>query len=126
MSFCPFCGKELFEGKTYCLCCGCPTNLALPYPSIKIGFPNLSLALLGLIFGIGSCVFSLIPSLNYLGFLMVLGAVVFSGISLEKLTKRLDTIPLKVLSIVALIFASAGYLFFIFSNSRMPGSGSHG
>jgi len=125
MSFCPFCGKEIAEGKTYCLCCGCPTNLALPYPSVKVGFSSLSLALLGLIFGIGSCVFSLIPSLNYLGFLMVLAAVVLSGITLEKLAKKLDTISLKVVSIIALIFASAGYLLFIFANSRMPGSGSH-
>ena len=125
MSFCPFCGKELFESKTYCLCCGCPTNLALPHPSFKVGFPNLSLALLGLILGVGSCIFSLIPSLNYLGFLMVLGAVVFSGITLESLAKNLDTIPLKIVSIIALVFASAGYLLFIFNNSRMPCSGSH-
>jgi hypothetical protein len=125
MSFCPFCGKELTEEKTYCLCCGCPTNLALPYPSVKVELSNISLALLGLVLGIASCIFSLIPSLHYLGFLMVLGAVAFSGISLEKLAKKLDTIPLKVLSIIALIFASTGYLLFVFANSHMPPTGGH-
>ena len=125
MAFCPFCGEEIAEGKTFCQRCGYSNSLALPYPSTKVSFSNLSLASLGLISGIGSCIFSLIPCLNYLGFLLVISAVVFSGISLKKLTKKFDTVPVKVLSVIALILAAAGYLLFIFNNSRMPGSGSH-
>ena len=125
MSLCPFCGRLLTRNNTCCLFCGCPTNLALPYFPVKIQLSNVSLVLLGLFSGICSCIFSLIPSLHYLGFVMVIGAVVFSGISLKSLVKRFDTLPLKVLSIIALVFAFAGYIFFIFTNSRLPCSGSH-
>lgn len=125
MSFCPFCGEEITEEKTFCQRCGYSSSLALPYPSTKIGLSNILLASLGLISGIGSCIFSLLPYYNYLGFTLVISAVVFSGISLEKLTKKFDTIPVKVLSVTALVFAAVGYLLFIFYNSRMPGSGSH-
>ena len=125
MSFCPFCGKELSEGRTYCLCCGYSTSLALPCFPAKVDLSNLLLAILGLISGIGSCVFSLFPSVNYLGFVLVLTAIAFSGINLERLSKKFDTTPLKVLSVIALVLAAVGYLFFIFTNSRVPGSGSH-
>ncbi|MDP2961023.1 MAG: zinc ribbon domain-containing protein [candidate division Zixibacteria bacterium] len=125
MAFCPFCGEEIEEGKTFCQRCGYSNSLALPYPSTKVGFSNLLLASLGLISGIGSCIFSLLPYFNYLGFLLVISTIVFSGISLEKLTKKYDTVPVKVLSVIALIFAAVGYLLFIFYNSKMPGSGSH-
>ena len=125
MSFCPFCGKELSEGKTYCLCCGYSTSLAFPCIPAKVDFSNLLLAMLGLISGIGSCFFSLFSSLSYLGFILVLTAIAFSGINLERLSKKFDTTPLKVLSVIALVLAAVGYLFFIFTNSRMPGSGSH-
>jgi phosphoglycerol transferase MdoB-like AlkP superfamily enzyme len=125
MAFCPFCGEEIGKGKTFCQRCGYSSSLALPYPSTKISFSSILLAFLGLISGIGSCIFSLLPQYNYLGFILVISAVVFSGISLEKLTKKFDTVPVKVLSVIALVFAAAGYLLFIFYNSRMPGSGSH-
>jgi hypothetical protein len=125
MAFCPFCGEEVAEGKTICQRCGYSSSLALPYPTTKISFSNILLASLGLISGIGSCIFSLLPHYNYLGFILVISAVVFSGISLEKLSKKFDTVPAKVLSVIALVFAAAGYLLFIFYNSRMPGSGSH-
>ncbi|MCJ7497291.1 MAG: zinc ribbon domain-containing protein [candidate division Zixibacteria bacterium] len=125
MAFCPFCSEEIAEGKTFCQRCGYSSSLALPYPSTKISFSNILLASLGLISGIGSCIFSLLPRYNYLGFILVISAVVFSGISLEKLTKKFDTVPVKVLSVIALVFAAVGYILFIFYNSRMPGSGSH-
>ena len=125
MSLCPFCGEEIAEGKTFCSRCGYSAILALPYPSAKIKFSNLLFALLGLIAGIGSCILSLIPSLNYVGFLLVLTALGFSGITLERLTRKMDTVPLKILAVAALILAAVGYLLFIFYNSRMPGSGSH-
>lgn len=125
MSLCPFCGEEIAEGKTFCMRCGYSTTLALPYPQVKVNVSNLLFALLGLIAGIGSCIFSLIPSLNYVGFLLVLTALGFSGITLEKLTRKMDTVPLKILAVTALILAAVGYLLFIFYNSRMPGSGSH-
>jgi phosphoglycerol transferase MdoB-like AlkP superfamily enzyme len=125
MAFCPFCGEEIAEGKTFCQRCGYSNSLALPFPSTKISFSNILLASLGLISGIGSCIFSLLPYYNYLGFILVISTVVFSGISLEKLTKKFDSVPIKVLSVIALVFAAAGYLLFIFYNSRMPGSGSH-
>ena len=60
-----------------------------------------------------------------MGFLLVLTALGFSGITLEKLTRKMDTVPLKILAVAALILAAVGYLLFIFYNSRMPGSGSH-
>lgn len=125
MSLCPFCGEEIPEGKAFCTRCGYSVILALPYPSTKIKFSNLLFALLGLIAGIGSCILSLIPSLNYVGFLLVLTALGFSGVTLERLTRKMDTVPLKILAVVALVLAAVGYLLFIFYNSRMPGSGSH-
>ena len=125
MAFCPFCGEGRAEGKTFCQRCGYSNSLARPFPSTKISFSNILLASLGLISGIGSGIFSLLPYYNYLGFILVISTVVFSGISLEKLTKKFDSVPIKVLSVIALVFAAAGYLLFIFYNSRMPGSGSH-
>jgi len=125
MSLCPFCGEEIVEGKTFCSRCGYSTTLALPYPHVKVSFSNLLFALLGLIAGIGSCILSLIPSLNYVGFLLVLTALGFSGVTLEKLTRKMDTAPLKILAVAALILAAVGYILFVFYNSRMPSSGSH-
>jgi hypothetical protein len=108
MSLCPFCGEEIAEGKTFCSRCGYSTTLALPYPHVKVNFSNLLFALLGLIAGIGSCIFSLIPSLNYVGFLLVLTALGFSGITLERLTRKMDTVPLKILAVYFLQFQNAG------------------
>ncbi len=125
MSLCPFCGEEIAEGKSFCVRCGYSTVLALPFPPVKISFSNLLFAFLGLLSGIGSCILSLVPSLNYLGFLLVLTALGFSGVTLEKLTRKMDTVPLKILAVAALVLAAVGYLLFIFYNSRMPGSGSH-
>ena len=125
MSLCPFCGEKIPEGKTFCQRCGYSSVLALPYFPTKISLSNLLFALIGLIAGIGSCILSLIPSLNYVGFLLVLTALGFSGVTLERLTRKMDTVPLKVLAVVALILAAVGYLLFVFYNSRMPGSGSH-
>ena len=115
MAFCPFCGEGIAEGKTFCQSCGYSNSLALPFPSTKISFSNILLASLGLISGIGSCIFSLLPYYNYLGFILVISTVVFSGISLEKLTKKFDSVPIKVLSVIALVFAAAGYLCSSFS-----------
>jgi len=55
--------------------------------------------------------------------LLVIVAVGLAGVTLEKAWGEFDTLLIRSLAILGLIFAVLGYISFLFIHSSVPGSG---
>jgi len=121
MRSCPFCKKVLSEDSTFCKVCGYSFVLALPesvYPHKKL---NMWLASASIIFGISACVFTFVPELYLMSFVLVISAIALAGVTLESVWGRFDTLLIKILAIAGLVFGTLGYVFFMFLCSHVPG-----
>jgi hypothetical protein len=121
MKFCPFCKKALGEDSTFCEVCGYSFVLALPmlvFPHKKL---NLWLAAASIIFGILACAFTFVPDLYLISFVLVILAIALAGVTLESVRGKFDTLLIRILAIVGLVFGTLGYLFFMFLCSHVPG-----
>ena len=121
MRLCPFCKKTLSEESTSCKFCGYSFVLALPILALPHKKLNLSLACASIIFGILACIFSLFPSLYLVSFILVMLAIALAGVTLESVSGKFNTLLIKILAIVGLVFGTLGYLFFMFLCSHVPG-----
>jgi hypothetical protein len=121
MRLCPFCKKTLSEDSTSCKVCGYSFVLALPVLALPHKKLNLSLACASIIFGILACVFSFFPALYLTSFILVILAIALAGVTLESVSGKFDTLLIKVLAIVGLVFGTLGYICFMFLCSHVPG-----
>jgi len=121
MKLCPFCKRTFTEDSISCKFCGYSFVLALPilaFPHKKL---NLSLACASIIFGILACVFSFFPVLYLFSFILVLSTIALAGVTLENVSGKFNTVVIKILAIVGLVFGSLGYISFMFLRSNVPG-----
>jgi hypothetical protein len=123
MKLCPFCKKTLSEDSTSCEVCGYSFVLALPILALPHKKLNLSLACGSIIFGISACVFSFLPTLYLLSFILVISAIALAGVTLESVSGKFNTLLIKILAIVGLVFGILGYISFMFLRSNVPGIG---
>ena len=123
MRFCPFCKKTLSEKSTFCEVCGYSFVLALPILVLPNKTLSLSLACASIIFGISACVFSFFPTLYLISFILVILAIALAGVTLESVSGKFDTLLIKILAIVGLVFGTLGYICFMFLRSNVPGIG---
>ncbi len=123
MRLCPFCKKTLSEDSTFCRVCGYSFVLALPILALPHKKLNLSLACASIIFGILACVFSFLPTLYLISFILVISAIGLAGVTLESVSGKFNTLLIKILAIVGLVFGILGYISFMFLRSNVPGTG---
>ncbi len=121
MSICPFCQNESREDNTSCELCGYPFVLSLPI----LAFPHKKLSLLlacsSIILGISACVFSLVPALYLISFVLVILAIALAGVTLESVSGKFNTLLIRILAIVGLAFGTLGYISFMLICSNVPG-----
>ncbi|MFQ6003143.1 MAG: hypothetical protein ACE5KJ_05290 [Candidatus Zixiibacteriota bacterium] len=120
---CPFCKKTLGDDKTFCEVCGYSFALALPILAFPHKRLNLLLACGSIIFGISACVFSFLPAFYLISFILVILTIALAGISLESVSGKFNTLLIKILAIVGLVFGILGYICFMFLRSNVPGIG---
>ncbi|MCK4427452.1 MAG: hypothetical protein KAW16_03100 [candidate division Zixibacteria bacterium] len=123
MKLCPFCKKTLSEDSTFCKVCGYSFVLALPILAIPHKKLNLSLACGSIIFGILACIFSLFPPLYLISFILVMLAIALAGVTLESVSGKFNTLLIRILAILGLVFGILGYISFMFLRSNVPGTG---
>jgi len=123
MKLCPFCKKALSEDSTSCEVCGYSFVLALPILALPHKKLNLSLACASVIFGILACVFSFLPTLYLLSFILVISAIALAGVTLESVSGKFNTLLIRILAILGLVFGILGYISFMFLRSNVPGTG---
>lgn len=125
MRACPFCNATLDEKSTSCAVCGHSLVSALPSPRPARRRFYLTLSILSILLGIGSCVFTLVPRL-YIGSLaLIIASVGLGGFILERTRAKSSTRLAKVLAAVGMLFGLLGYISFMFLRSNVPGSGAH-
>ncbi len=121
MSVCPFCQNISREDNTSCELCGYPFVLSLPI----LAFPHKKLSLLlacsSIILGISACVFSLVPALYLISFVLVILAIALAGVTLESVSGKFNTLLIRILAIVGLAFGTLGYISFMLICSNVPG-----
>lgn len=121
MSVCPFCQNISREDNTSCELCGYSFVLSLPilaFPRKKL---NLLLACSSIILGISACIFSLVPALYLISFVLVILAIAVAGVTLESVSGKFNTLLIKILAIVGLAFGTLGYISFMLICSNVPG-----
>ena len=123
MRLCPFCKKTLSEDSTSCEVCGYSFVLALPILALPHKKLNLFLACGSIIFGILACVFSFLPTLYLISFILVISAIGLAGVTLESVSGKFDTLLIRILAILGLVFGILGYISFMFLRSNVPGTG---
>jgi hypothetical protein len=123
MRLCPFCKKITGEESTFCKVCGYSLVLALPILALPHKKLSLLLACASIISGISACVFSFFPVLYWTSFPLVILAIGLAGVTLETVSGKFDTLPIKILAILGLAFGILGYISFMFLHSNVPGIG---
>jgi len=123
MKLCPFCKKTLSGDGTSCEVCGYSFVLALPILALPHKKLNLSLACASVIFGILACVFSFLPTLYLISFILVMLAIGLAGVTLESVSGKFNTLLIRILAILGLVFGILGYISFMFLRSNVPGTG---
>jgi hypothetical protein len=123
MKLCPFCKKALTEGSTFCIVCGYSFALALPLLALPRKRLSLALGCASIISGILACVFSFFPVLYWTSFPLVILAIALAGVTLETVSGKFNTLPIKILAILGLAFGILGYISFMFLRSNVPGIG---
>lgn len=123
MQTCPFCKTAFTDQNTFCIICGYSLILSLPYPILAHRKSYFALAILSIFLGIGACVFTFFPSLYMGSLFLVIGAIGMAGVTLEKTRGKLNTLQIKILAILGLVFGGLGYIFFMFIHSNIPGIG---
>ncbi|KPK74141.1 MAG: hypothetical protein AMJ89_06865 [candidate division Zixibacteria bacterium SM23_73] len=121
MKLCPFCKKTPSENNTFCKVCGYSFVLALPILVLPHKKLDLSLACASIIFGILACIFSWFPPLYLISFVLVILAIALAGVTLESVSGKFNTLLIKILAIVGLVFGTLGYICFMFLCSHVPG-----
>jgi hypothetical protein len=123
MQVCPFCHTTLNDENTFCFVCGYLLASALPLPLFRHKRLYFFLAILSILLGILSCGFTFFPSLYMGSLILVLGAIGFAGVTLERVQGKSDVLLIKILAILGLFFGALGYIFFMFIHSNVPGIG---
>jgi len=78
---------------------------------------------MSLLSGILACVFTFFPTLYMGSLFLFIGAIGLASVTLEKAWGKFDTLLIKILAILGLLFGVLGYIFFMFIHSNAPGSG---
>ena len=123
MQVCPFCNTPLNDENTFCKVCGYSFVLALSqlfFPHRKFYF---ALSILSILSGIMSCALTFIPALYMISLLFVIGAIALAGVTLEGTRGKFDTLLIRVLAVLGLLFGVLGYISFMFIRSNVPGIG---
>jgi hypothetical protein len=123
MSLCPFCKNEISENQI-CVFCGYSTVLALPfYPTFKTSFNYLLLAITSILLAIVSWILTFLPELSVFCIITLITSISLAGITLEKLPSKFNCFHIRWLAILGIGIAVAGYIFFMFFKSHVPGIG---
>jgi hypothetical protein len=123
MKLCPFCKKALIESSTFCMVCGYSFALALPILTLPHKRLSLALGCASIVSGITACVFSFFPVLYWISFPLVILTIALAGVTLETVSGKFNTLPIKILAILGLAFGILGYISFMFLRSNVPGIG---
>ena len=124
MHICPFCKKTLSAESTFCSDCGYSLVLSLPFhPPLEHAKTYLLLAAVSILFGLGSCIFSILYYWELLGLFLAVLTIATSGVILERIRGKFNGVWIRALAISGLVLGVCGYFVFIFVNSHMSGIG---